>query len=307
MASGSWMGIYIQVSDDLMAQRREQELLLLMAIARHADRLGFCWPGRARLKALRHTGDKKHDERLAWLMERGYVTMIESYDYRRRQSMCDYQVSPRALYVREEFQDYCESVFDGLQERDFALEKKLLENLFSTKDSQPESLTRIRNQTQEPDAETRRKTTDHNQRSNRAATQQGRNTSTMRNDRQTASTTQPTATDAKRTEKDNPQAGGPDFDALLLGNDEMLIKAIMHVASTTEHQAAAAVRDYFPDQIVHCLRTTALRRDRGELKKPGGYFFKMLQSQFRPIDPTMANGQTYQEWENDQQSDDTGI
>lgn len=302
MAIGSWMGIYIQVSDDLMAQRREQELLLLMAIARHADRLGFCWPGRARLKAMRHAGDKKHDERLAWLMERGYVTMIESYDYRRRQTMCDYQVSPRALYVREEFQEYCEAVFDGVQERDFALEKKLLENLFSTKDSQPESLTRIRNQTQETDAETRRKTTDHNQRSNRAETQKGLNPSTMRNS-QTPSGEQPTATNAKRTEN-NPPTWGPDMDALLLGDDEMLIKAIMHVASTTQHQAAAAVRDYFPDQIVHCLKATALRRDRGELKKPGGYFFKMLHTQFRSIDdPVEPNGQTYQDWENDNNED----
>jgi len=300
MALGSWMALYIQVSDDLMAQRRDQELLLLMAIARHADRLGFCFPGRAKLMAMRRCSQPVYERRLTFLEDCGYVLMTETWDYRRRQPQFDFQINPRVLYVRPEFQTYCEAVFDGIQERDFAVEKSLLENHFSTNDSQPESLTRIRNQTQEPDAGTRRKTTDHNQRSNRAETQKGRNPSTMRNS-QTPSGEQPTATDATRTEKNPPTWG--DLDALLLGDEEMLVKAIMHVASTTEHQAAAAVRDHFPDAIVHCLKSTAIRRERGELKKPGGYFFTIL-GQHRPIDPTMPNGQTYQEWENDQQSDD---
>lgn len=310
MALGSWMGIYIQVSDDLMAQRREQELLLLMAIARHADRLGFCFPGRARLKTLRHAGDKKHDERLAWLMEYGYVTMIESYDYRRRQAMCDYQVSPRALYVREDFQAYCEAVFDGVQERDFALEKKLLENLFSTKDSQPEVVTRIRNQTQEPDAGSRRKTSAYDQRSPRTVTEQkqGRNPSTMRNGRQAAPTTQPTADSREAHRENNPQAGGPagdEFHALLsptVDNDR-IVQEIMHVATTTEHQARDAVQSYPRDAIVHWLRITAVRRAKGELSKPGGWFFTSLRSTTPRIDPTMPNGSTYQDWENDRSED----
>lgn len=315
------MGIYIQVSDDLMAQRREQELLLLMAIARHADRLGFCFPGRARLMAMRRCSQPVYERRLAFLEECGYVQMTETWDYRRRQPQFDFQLSPRAIYIREEFQPYCEAVFDGIQERDFAVEKALLENHFSTNDSlekttqenhfstndsQPEVVTRIRNQTQEPDTETRRKTSVHNQRSNRAEKQQGRNTSTMRNDaqRQTASTTQPTATDAKRTEKDNPQAGGPapDLDNLIL-DKELLIKAVMHVASTTEHQARAAVETYPVDQIMHWLRHTNQRRQKGKLTKPGGYFFRMLGLYGLPSDPAMPNGQTYEQWENDQNSD----
>jgi len=308
------MGIYIQVSDDLMAQRREQELLLLMAIARHADRLGFCFPGRARLMAMRRCSQPVYERRLAFLEDCGYVQMTETWDYRRRQPQFDFQVSPHALYVREEFQAYCEAVFDGIQERDFALEKSLLENHFSTNDSQPESLTRIRNQTQEPDAETRRKTSVHNQRSDRAETQQTRTTTTMRNgaQRQAAPTTQPTATDAQRTEKDNPQAGGPTFDLdMLILDQELLTKAIMHVASTTEHQARDAIETYPLDQIMHWLRNTNLRRQKGQLKKPGGYFFRMLARFARPIDATMPNGQTYQDWEtdqqNDQQSDDMEI
>lgn len=292
------MAIYINVSDDLMAQRRDQELLLLMAIMRHCDRLGFCYPGRARLMALRRCSQPVYERRLSFLEDCGYVVMTESYDYRRRQPQYDFQVSPRVIYVREEFQVYCEAVFDGIQERDFAQEKCLLENHFSTNDSQPESLTRIRNQMQEPASGTSRKTNDHNQRSRRAETQKGPNPSTMRNSKQTASAEQPKATDAKRTEKDTPQAGGPGL-SYLIEDRELLIKAIMHVASTTDHQAADVVDTYPLDQIMHWLRNTNLRRQKGELSKPGGYFFKMLRLHGTPIDQAMPNGQTYQDFQND--------
>lgn len=297
MALGSWMGLYISVVDELMEMRREQELLLLMAIARHADRLGFCWPGRSRLMALRHSGERKHDERMAWLQEGNYVRMVETWDYRRRQYQQDYQISPCVLYVREEFQDYCERVFNGDQERDYTLENRLMQNFLSLKDSQPESLPESENRRIQPAPRTSRRTSDHNQRSNRAETQQGRNTSTMRS----AQTEQ--TEDAKRTEKDNPQAVGPvDFDALI-NDEELLIKSIMHVASTSEHQARSAVDTYPLDQIIHWLQNTYTRRQKGELTKPGGYFFRMLGLHGRPIDPAMPNGQTYQEWENDNQSD----
>lgn len=306
MAVGSWMGIYISVSDDLMAARREQELLLLMAIARHADRLGFCFPGRARLMAIRRCSQPVYERRLTFLEDCGYVRMTEAWDYRRRQPQYDFQVSPRALYVREEFQEYCERIFDGIQERDFAVENALLENHFSTNDSQPEVVTRIRNQTQEPDAGTRRKTSDHNQRSNRAETEQKRTTTTMRSgaQRQAAPTAQPTAADATAHRENHPQAVGPTFDLdTLIQDDELLIKAIMHVASTTEHQARDAIETYPLDQIMHWLRKTDFRRQKGELKKAGGYFFRMLALYALRIDTAMPNGQTYQDFETDHSED----
>lgn len=293
MAIGSWMGLYISVVDELMAMRREQELLLLMAIARHADRLGFCWPGRSRLMALRHAGERKHNERMTWLQEHNYVRVVETWDYRRRQWQQDYQISPCVIYVREEFQDYCERVFNGDQERDYTLENKLVQNFLSLKDSQPESLPESETRRIQPAPGTNRRTSNHNQRSNRATKQEGRNASTMRS----AQTEQ--TENAKRTEKENPQAVGPvDFD-VLIHDQELLIKAIMHVASTSEHQSRTAVDTYPIDQIIHWLRNTYTRRQKGELMKPGGYFFRMLGLHGTPIDSAMPNGSTYQEWEND--------
>lgn len=296
------MGLYIQVCDSLMMQRREQELLLLMAIARHADRLGFCFPGRARLMQMRHCSQPVYERRLSFLVDFGYLRVDETWDYRRRQTQFDFQISPMVIYVREEFQEYCQAVFDGIQERDFSTEKALLENHFSTNDSQPEVVNRIRNQSQKPASATSRKTSDHNQRSNNATKQQGRNASTMRSDRKQPTAAQPTAANAKRTEEKTDHAGGPDpIDLDTFTNDpELLVKAIMHVASTTQHQAAAAVQEHSPDQILHWLKNTQLRRSRGELKKPGGYFFKMLKSFSAPLNPAMPNGETYQEWENNE-------
>lgn len=298
MALGSWMGLYISVVDELMAMRREQELLLLMAIARHADYLGFCWPGRSRLMALRHAGEKKHNERMTWLVERNYVRVVETWDYRRRQWQQDYQISPCVIYIREEFQDYCERVFNGDLERDYTLENGLYQNFSSLKDSQPESLPESENRRIQPAPGTSRRTSNHNQLSTRATKTEGRNASTMRS----AQTEQ--TENAKRTEKDNPQAGGAPIDLETLITDrELLIKAIMHVASTTEHQAADVADTYPIDQTMHWLRNTNLRRQKGELKKPGGYFFKMLRMHGTPIDQAMPNGQTYQDWETDQSED----
>lgn len=290
MALGSWQGLYNAVIDSLMDERREQELLLLMAIARHADRLGFAFPGRARLMAKRRISQPVYERRLNWLIERGLVRIEEGYDYRRHQKTFDFQVSPRALYVREEFQDYCERVFDGLEGRNLPLEKWLLENHFSTNDSLPESEPETEsdavNQTQEPDVGTRHRTSDANRASNNKGRQPRRTTG---NARQTTAVNQPTAADAIARRKNNPQAGGGDeFSALLSPtiDDDRIVSEIRHIASTTEHQARDAVATYPRDAIVHWLRITGQRRARGELKNPGGYFFKCLKSQ-TPYDESL--------------------
>lgn len=296
MAFGSWQGLYNAVIDALMDERREQELLLLMAIARHADRLGFAFPGRARLMAKRHCSQPVYDKRLSWLIDRQLVRVDEGYDYRRRQKTFDFQVSPRVLYVREEFQEYCERVFDGLEDRNLPLEKWLLENHFSTNDSQPESEPETEsdavNQTQEPDVGTRRKTSDANRASeDKKAPRQGRTTGNARHTQQPPAGKQPPAGNATAHRKNNPQAGGRDGDEFsdLLSptvDDDRLIAEIRHVASTTEHQARDAVATYPRDAIVHWLRITGQRRARGELKNPGGYFFKCLKSQ-TPYDESL--------------------
>lgn len=297
MALGSWQGLYNAVIDQLMDERRDQELLLLMAIVRYADRLGFCFPGRARLMAKRHISQPIYESRLAFLETRCLVRVEESYDYRRRQAQFDFQISPRVLYVREEFQDYCERIFDQVEERNFRLEKWLLENHFSTNDSQPESEpdavpeseTRLSTQTQEP--------AKYNQRGKpRSSKQQGRTATTMRNVAKPEE--QPTATRREAHRKNHPQAGSSDEFAALLSpdvDDDRIAEEIKHAVSTTLHQAKKAVATYPRDALVYWLEHTAVRRAKGELGNPGAYFFNLLKRQV-PIEidklPDWAQEQT---------------
>lgn len=284
MALGSWQGLYNTMIDALMDEQREQELLLLMAICRHVDPLGFCYPGRARLMARRRISQPVYERRLAFLVERKLVRVEESYDYRRRQTQFDFQVSPRALYVREEFQEYCERVFDGIEDRNLRLEKWLLENHFSTNDSQPESEPDVSPESltrhSQPAKATRIRT------SGDAEKQTGAQASTMRN----AKTEQPQAGRQRRkaqNRKNDPQAGGPppaaveEFQRLLSPtvDNQVIVDAIRLTVSTTEHQAREAVATYPRAHIVFWLQKTAERRKKGTLSKPGGWFFKNLREQ----------------------------
>lgn len=303
MAYGSWQGLYNAVIEELMADEKEQELLLLMAIARHADFLGFCRPGKARLMKMRHIGETLYNQRLAFLEKRCMVRFELVYDHYSRGYTPLFQVSPRVLYVRSEFQDYLERVFDG-EERNISLEmwwtqnnSGQSQNNSSLRDSQPEqkpdAVTRRSNQTQEPHTRTRQE--------NQLATTQGqeeRKASTMRNGEQrVAQTTAQSATDRDSAQKDQPPGGVADeFGQLFHVDDDRLAQEIKHVVSTTDHQARAAVEAYPRDAIIHWLRMTAIRRQRRELSNPAGWFFNMLRTQTKPLDPAMPNGQTYQDF-----------
>ena len=111
MALGSWQSLYNEVVLDLMAQNRERELLLLMAINAHANPFGFCFPGRARLMGIRHLSKKVQRELEEWLVKNGYITVEEIDMPEFGMSRPLYQISPRVMYVREEMQEYCEAVF----------------------------------------------------------------------------------------------------------------------------------------------------------------------------------------------------
>lgn len=280
MALGSWQGIYNAVILDLMEQKRERQLLLLMFIATHADQFGFAFPGRARQWTKRHVSKNTQLKDEQWLAENQYITVEDIEDFKTRQTRPFYQISPRVIYVRPELQEYCEAVFDGFRDRDYAWEKKVDLILLRTKESQPESLTRSRtsykNQLQDLDTEpdTGPAAT--------AATQKVRKATTMRNgpDQTEGQTTQRRqAQDRKNTPTGS--GSGDEFDALLSPtvDDDRMIQEIRHIASTTEYQAREVVEIYPRDAIVHWLRLTARRRQKGELSNPGGWFFRMLKTQ----------------------------
>lgn len=299
MALGSWQGLYNAVIEELMSEDREQELLLLMAIARHADPLGFCFPGKARLMKMRHCGEKLYEQRLAFLVKRCLVKFEMVADYYTRQNRPLFQLSPRVLYVREEFQEYLEKVFDGVEDRNISLEMWWTQNNFASTDSQPETEPET-----EPDSKTRRRiqlqNQTHNQRG-KTPEQKGPKATTMRNEEQReAQRPARSATDRDSAQKGQPPGGGSDeFDALMQVDEDRLVQEIKHIVTTTDHQARDAVRTYRRDHLIHWLRIAAHRRQKRELSNPAGWFFRMLKTQAAPIDPAAPNGQTYQDFEND--------
>lgn len=293
MALGSWTGIYIRVIDELMEQRREQEFLLLLAIQKHSDPLGFCWPGKRALMRIRHAGGKKHDERLAFLVDEQYITYAEVYDYRRRQDVPEYQVSPRVLYVRPEFQDYCEKVFDGVQERDFSAEKKLISDFLSTKESQPESLPESETRRSEPASGTSPKTRQHNQLT-ATPKQQGRKASTMRNGAEPENSDSNKQRRPAQPREENPVfRESEEFHALLSPDvdDARMADEIRLGVGTSPAQAADAVATYPREELVYWLEQCARRRQKGTVGKPGGWFFTMLKKHARPKNIPGPNGQ----------------
>lgn len=293
MALGPWVALYTSVIDELMAQRRERAMLMLMAIARHCDPFGQCFPGRARLRKLRHCSKTTQMSLEEWLVEYGYIRVTEVYNPRRRQTEPYYQVSPCVVYVRPDIQEYCEAVFSGALERDFGYEDQYLVNLFSTKESQAEesdSESRFKNQNQNQNQGTTSTSRHHNQLSApRAATgkKQPQN-STMRNAAQTG-TEQPAAAPQREAPNSEGQSAGRDYDALFQKwyyelDDEELARELRTAVSTSIAQARQAVAGYARDSVLTVAIKALKRRDRGELTNPGAWFFTTLKKEHQDLE-----------------------
>jgi hypothetical protein len=320
MALGSWQSLYNTVVLDLMAQQREKELLLLMAINSHSNAFGFCFPGRARLLTIRHCSKKTEAEAEYWLVKNGHITVEEIEIPQMGLSRPLYQVSPRTMYVREEFQEYCEAIFDGLRHRDLQWEKKITLILSGTKESgggdsfQHERITtRVFNQNQNQYQNQTQDQTQNQTQNQRATQKQERRTATTmrngRNDETDQSEAQPDQRRKAQNRKKEPPgggSGGDEFEALLSPtvDDDRMVAEIRHVASTTEYQAQEAVATYPREGIVYWLRKTAQRRQRGTLASPGGWFFTALKKNIPPLDQEQS---TYQDKQNGNHSGEMEI
>ena len=84
-----------------------------------------------------------------------------------------------------------------------------------------------------------------------------------------------------------------EFHALLADDvdDARIADEIRLAVGTTPHQAKQAVATYPREGLIEWLEHTARRRQKGELGKPGGYFFKMLQKHVAPKNIPGPNGQ----------------
>jgi len=313
MALGPYIPIYAWVIEDLMREKQEdQYLLLFLAIARHADPLGFCFPGKARLMKMRHSGEARHDVRFAWLIDHEYITLGDLYDVFSRRMKPYIQVSPFKLYVRPEFQDYCEKTFSG-DERDMSTEQILLRgvSLSSTKDSQAESLSSESKQRKQPASVTSPIKQKNTSAKNGSSAKAGAGAGLREGQQRTAQKQQRQPTQDRKEE--SPVRESDEFHTLLSPDvdDERIAQEIKLGVGTRIEQAREVVATYPRAAIVHWLGVTARRRQRGALTKPGGFFFKMLRENTPyPVNkmPEWAQEQiAYQDQQNDQQSDDKEI
>lgn len=277
MALASWAALYTPVVQDFMRAKLIKELMLLQILAEAADPFGFCFPGPKALLPLMRCSKATLGRLLTFLEENNYIKIYKTYNPRRGKTDTDYQINPRAHYVREEIQAYCESLWNG-EERDFAAEKEYRRNLFRTKESQPESesesetesVIRLINQSQ------------HHQAALRAGSV--RPVTTGQEQREAQQPQRRKAQDSKPT----PQAGRPapgtkrdltpyrqPFATL---DDEQLAQDIKLTVGTQITQARWAIATYPRSEVLIARELTTQKRNRGELLKPGGYFFALLES-----------------------------
>ncbi len=306
MALGPYIPIYAWVIEDLMREKQEdQYLLLFLAIARHADPLGFCFPGKARLMKMRHSGEARHDVRFAWLIDHEYITLGDLYDVFSRRMKPYIQVSPFKLYVRPEFQDYCETIFSG-DERDMRTEQNLLRglSLSSTKDSQAESLSSESKQRKQPAKASSPIKQKNTSAKNGGSDKTGAGAGLREGQQRTAQSQQRQPTQDRKEESLFRESD--EFHALLSPDvdDERIAQEIKIGVGTRIDQAREVVATYPREAIVHWLGVTLRRREKGALTKPGGFFFQMLQKNVPPLNSEPNGKPTYQDKQNDQQSDE---
>lgn len=289
MALAPWTGLYTPVVQSLMRAKRIKELMLLQAIAQHADPFGFAFPGPKALLSLVRCSKRTLEALLSFLEDGNYIKIFKTYNPRRGKTDTDFQINPQVLYVREEIQAYCEALWMGA-ERDFSAEKNYRGNLFSTKDSQPESESES-----EPDSGFR--VTNQSQHQQRAMKTSGAPRVTT-GQRESAT---PQHRQVHDNEK-NPQAARPDarapkrdlapyrkpFPTL---DDEQLAQDIKIAVATQASLARWAIATYPRSEVLIALELTKQKRSRGELLKPGGYFFAILDNGV--IDPEQDAEQAF--------------
>jgi hypothetical protein len=282
-----------------MRQKRYKELLLLQVISGFCDPWGFCFPGINPLNHLMRCKEKSWRVWLAWLIEQGYIKQYETYNPRRRKLEIDYQVNPGVIYIREEMHDYCQNLWDGA-ERDYAVER-IHHSLFREKGKQPESLPesetesgpreRIQTQNQTAKSASTEKKSAAISHINAAkkqgiAQQQGEAPKQGKAQQQQGEAHDRTNESAAPIVKNDAIDMTPYHKPLPSPDLEDLATTIAYAVSTQISQARLAVATYSRDEINAALIHTSDRRDKGELAKPGGYFFSVLKSRrFIPAPP----------------------
>lgn len=201
MALSSWNALYTHIEQKFMLKRQWRQLHLLKVLTQHADCFGLSYPGDDRIQELTGIGTTAQlNEHMQFLVDGEYIKVWETWNGRRKKWDRDFQVSPLVMYIREEYQGYCEHIWHT-GERDYELESAIVIKLngqpASESESESTSVTSISNQHHHP-AKYAPKEQGPEQGSPGVTT--GKTSKTARK-RKTGT--------GRSIEKENPQAGGP--------------------------------------------------------------------------------------------------
>lgn len=280
MALSSWNALYTKVEQKFMKRRQWRQLHLLKVFVQHADPFGLSYPGEDLIKELTGIGTTAQiNENLLFLTDGEYIKLWDTWNPRHRVYETDYQVSPWMMYIREEYQGYCEHVW-RTGERDYGLENAIVIKLNGQPTSEPESEPTSFNQHQNQ----------HHQPPNIAAKQQG--LPLADDDYETQVPEPPKQRQRRRatgtgrsTEKENPQARGPvpdkiDFrkyrSALPRPDDEDRAQDLHTVLRVKLLQARGLVANFGRDQVEVAARAVKDAMDKGQCLNPPGLLTYLL-------------------------------
>jgi hypothetical protein len=270
MALSSWNALYTHIEQKFMLKRQWRQFHLLKVLCQHADCFGVSYPGPERITALTGIGTEKQiNATLEWLVDGEYVRVHEEWNRRKRKWDREFQVSPFAMYIREELQGYAEKVwFSG--ERDFDFEEVVIK----------------RNGQPSPESESESSTDNHPQNQHHhppknAPKEQGQGPVPDYVNRQRRRR----KTDADRPTENDAHAGGPPppakvdlrrYKSPLPGNQEDRAQDLHTMLSLRIHQARALIANYPADVIEVAKRATLHAMDKGTAIDPPALFTSIV-------------------------------
>lgn len=106
MAYDSFAPVYTRIKRQLLDANDKTALIVLDVLAQHADVYGWAFPGLRRMADLCHYREETIKAQLEKLRDMGIIKIYETWNPRRHQLEYDYQISPSAMWIRDEYLDH---------------------------------------------------------------------------------------------------------------------------------------------------------------------------------------------------------
>lgn len=280
MALSSWAALYTHIEQKFMRMRQYKQLNLLRVMCQHADCFGLSYPGDDLIQDLTAIGTiAQLNEHLQFLVDGEYIKIWETWNHRRKKYDRDFQVSPLAMYIREEYQAYCEHIW-MTGERDYELENEIVIKLKGQPSTETESVNRI----SKPESVTN--TTTQQSTASKKTKQRALGGDDYETDEQKQLQRQRRKkTGIGRSTEKNPQAGGPPppekidlrkYQSPLPPDDEDRAQDMVVMFRMRISQARGLVANYGRDQVETAARVVADGMEQGTCTNPAGLLTYLL-------------------------------